>query len=427
VLLRRVHADRAAARALGAVARADMATHWTWERPAKIIAGRLAELAPDRMGSVRTAVAPNGSAARVIVDADLFTDTGRPLELDALLARLPSTTGFTQRSQSVAHRPAYHLPSYDWYRRQLPSSRPAQEEDVTLSWLRRSDTVSPTRPGRGRWIVCTGDCVLTSVPAHLVPVLRDADDVWVPHGAAFAACEAAGLAADRLFVLPLLSRAIDPQSGSAWTAMPPVPESTLTFGLLVTTDEELAVADGLVRLWERAFAGRADRTLRIVLGPAPSAAVADWMAQLMTRLQRASGDEPTGGSARTVRRVIHGVSTVVSEDEWPWVLRALDVLITPSGVPSVPSVWPVAAALGVPLISARHDQREVWCTTAGGWTVPVASTGRFEWPAFAAACEVAGDPAQRAERARMARAAYAALPDEDTFAEAIRSRLGRGR
>jgi hypothetical protein len=113
------------------------------------------------------------------------------------------------------------------------------------------------------------------------------------------------------------------------------------------------------------------------------------------------------------------------EDQWPWALRSLDVLITPSCVPSVPSVWPLAAALGVPLIAARDAHADEWVTVAGGWTIPVASTGRFEWPALAAACEAASDPAQRAARARLSHAAFAALPDEQSFREAIMARLTR--
>ena len=419
-LLRRVHADRAAARALGEAARADMATNWTWERPAKIIAERLAELAPGRIGGART---PYEHASRVIIDADLFSDTNRPLEVDALLSLLPPDVGIHQRSTSPTRRPAYHLPAYDWFLRQLPSSRATHDNDVTISWLRRSDTALPAKPARGHWIVSTGDCVLTSVPAPLLPLLHGADDVWVPHTAALAACAAVGVDAERLFVMPLLSRAIDPRLGSAWNTMPRVPESTLTFGLLVATDDEVSVADALVRIWERAFASRADRTLRIFLGPAPSPAVVDWMAQLMMRLQLVNAD----GSERASRTNVHVVTNQTTEDQWPWALRSLDVLITPSCAPSVPSVWPIAAALGVPLISARHDSTDTWCTTSGGWTIPVASTGRFEWPAMAAACDAAGDPLQRAERARMAKAAYAALPDERAFLDAIQSRIARGR
>lgn len=422
-LLRRVHADRAAARALGEVARADMATNWTWERPAKVIAERLAALAPGRIGGVRTAVTTPADASRVILDADLFTDTNRPLEIDALLSHMPTTVAIAPRSSAVSNRPAYHLPAYDWYMRQLPRSRAAHDDDVTISWLRRSDTVLPTRPTRGRWIVSTGDCVLASVPKSLAPLLRDADDVWVPHAAAHEACVAAGIDTERLFMMPLLSRALDPRLGSAWTAMPRVQGSTLTFGLLVATADEVSVADALVRLWERAFAARADRTLRIFLGPAPSPTVVDWMAQLMTRLQLVNAD----GSARASHSHMHVVTTQTTEDQFPWALRSLDVLITPSCAPSVPSVWPMAAALGLPLISARHDSTDQWCTTAGGWTIPVASTGRFEWPALAAACESASDPVQRDERSRLARAAYAALPDERSFIDAILSRVARGR
>jgi len=421
-LLRRVHADRAAARAIGEAARADMATNWTWARPARVIAERLLELAPGRIGGSRTPhVTAEATPSRLIVDADLFTDTNRPLELEALLSRLPADVGVRQRSTSVVHRPAYHLPAYEWFTRQLPPSREAHDDDVTISWLRRSDTVLPETPRRGRHIVATGDCVLTSVPTPLLPTLLNADDVWVPHTAAFEACVAAGIDAERLWEMPLLSRAIDPRLGSAWTSMPRVPESVLTFGLLIATDDEVPIADALVRLWERAFASRPDRTLRIFLGPAPSPAVVDWMAQLMTRLQLVNGD----GSTRASRNIMHVVTNQTTEDQWPWALRSLDVLITPSCVPSVPSVWPIAAALGLPLISARAASTASWITTAGGWTILVASTGRFEWPALAAACESAGDPTQRAERSRIARAAFAALPDTPAFIDAITARIAR--
>ncbi|WP_309672452.1 glycosyltransferase [Gemmatimonas sp.] len=419
-LLRRVHADRAGARAIGEAARADMAANWTWARPAGVIAERLAALAPGRIGGVRT-VHGDTNAARVILDADLFTDTHRPLEVDALLSMLPTTVGIHQRSTGVVHRPAYHLPAYEWYTRQLPASREAHDEDVTISWLRRSDSVLPLSPIRGRWIVATGDCVLASVPTPLLPTLLDADDIWVPHAAAFDACVAAGIDAERLWVMPLLSRAVDPRLGSARTAMPRVSESPLTFGLLVATDDEVLVADALVRLWERAFASRQDRTLRILLGPAPSPGVVNWMAQLMMRLQLTNSDAP----ARASRTNVHGVTNQTTEDQWPWALRSLDVLITPSCAPSVPSVWPIAAALGLPLIAARSASTESWVAASGGWTIPVASTGRFEWPALAAACESASDPQQRAERSQAARAAFAALPDGRAFLDAVMTRIAR--
>jgi len=252
-------------------------------------------------------------------------------------------------------------------------------------------------------------------------MLLGADDVWIPHAAACEACVAAGIDTERLWVMPLLSRAIDPRLGSAWTSMPRVPESTMSFGLLVATDDEVPVADALVRLWERAFASRPDRTLRIFLGQAPAPAVVEWMAQLLTRLQLVNSD----GSARVSRTNIHVVTAQTTEDQWPWALRSLDVLITPSWVPSVPSVWPIAAALGLPLIAARAASTAPWIAASGGWTIPVASTGRFEWPALAAACESASDPMQWAERSRRARAAYAELPDAQAFLEAIATRIAR--
>ncbi|WP_373061806.1 glycosyltransferase [Gemmatimonas sp.] len=421
-LLRRVHADREGARAIGAAARADMAANWTWERPAKIIAERLAELAPSRIGGRRTGYA-QGSPSRFIFDADLFSDSDRPLEVDALLTLLHPHFRVRQRSTTIAHRPAYHLPAYDWYRRQVSSSHPPHHDDLTISWMRRSDTILPSRPSRGRWIVSTGDCVLTAVPAQLLAAFDNADEIWVPHAAAADACLAIGVAADRLWVMPLLSRAIDPRLGSTWTAMPRIPESTLTFGLLVSMDDEVPVADALVRLWERAFAARHDRALRIFLGSAPSSATVEWMAQLMTRFHLASSD----ASDYTSRGSVHVVTGQTSEGRWPWALRSLDVLITPLCAPSVPSVRPIAAALGVPLISARHADMDTWCSVSGGWAVPLASTGRLEWPALAAACESATDPAQRTERSAMAKAAYAELLDAHAFGSTIMARIERVR
>lgn len=201
--------------------------------------------------------------------------------------------------------------------------------------------------------------------------------------------------------------------------MPRIPETTLTFGLLVSTDDEVPVADALVRIWERAFAARPDRALRIFVGSAPSSATVEWMAQLMMRFHLTN----SGGSAHLSRGNVHLVTGQMNDDRWPWALRSLDVLITPLCTPSVPSVLPIAAALGVPLISARHAGTEDWCAAAGGWAIPLASTGRLEWPALAAACESATDSAERTERSERAKAAYAELPDAHAFGRAIMARI----
>ena len=418
-LLRRVHSDRGAARALGAAARADMAANWTWERPARIIADRLTELAPGRIGGARTPASVAETSSRVIIDADLFTDTKRPLEVDALLTLIAPDFRIRHRGTTTGDRPAYHTQAYEWYLRQVDASCETDEDDVTISWMRRSDTILPSRPLRGRWIVATGDCVLTAVAAYMIPTLHRADEIWVPHAAAADACAAIGIATSRLWAMPLLSRAIHPQLGSTFTAMPRIPETTLTFGLLVSTDDEVPVADALVRIWERAFAARPDRALRIFVGSAPSTATVEWMAQLMMRFQLANN----GGSAQLSRGSVHLITGQMSDDRWPWALRSLDVLITPLCTPSVPCVLPLAAALGVPLISARHAGTEDWCAAAGGWAIPLASTGRLEWPALAAACESATDSAERTDRSERAKAAYAELPDAHAFGSAIMARI----
>ena len=70
-LFRRVHADRAEARALGARARQDMVTEWPWSRVGAAIGARLKDIdhAVDRMGASASPVpVSHVSPAGVIVE-----------------------------------------------------------------------------------------------------------------------------------------------------------------------------------------------------------------------------------------------------------------------------------------------------------------------------------------------------------------------
>ena len=87
---------------------------------------------------------------------------------------------------------------------------------------------------------------------------------------------------------------------------------------------------------------------------------------------------------------------------------------------ALPDAW-LAAADGAAAAQVS-DSGAQWAA-AGGWAIPLASTGRLEWPALAAACESATDSAEWTERSERAKAAYAELPDAHAFGSAIMARI----
>ena len=403
-LLQRARHERGLRDSLGARARRDMVTDWQWAASAEAIRERLRMLgahAPRRFPV--TAVGSRGAAPTIVMDAELFGAHRAPPTLRSWLGPWCADADhvtLVPREEAPLVPPA-HATSASL----VPAVRTSVGvRDVTVSWLRRADTALPHRPAHGRWIVATGDTVAQVVPAALLPVLQDADEVWVPHEAARGACLRAGVAADRLQQLPHV-RAWQRATSETSTYARPFGAATV-FGLVVGSDDQLPAVDSLVRTWERAFASRPERALSVLCSHAPGDATFVWYDALRTRAARTPG--------------LHAHGNLLFDDLWPAMIPALDVLIVPGTAPCVPELSTLAAGSGVPTITGAADP---WVAHAGGWTVPMAATGRFDWAAMARAVDEACVPASLAVRAMAAREAAAELPGSEAMLAFVRERV----
>lgn len=421
-LLKRVHSDRAEARAIGAVARADMVSDWQWARPASVIAARLRELGVQRDGILHAARATRSHLSHdaIIVDADAFSDHRFPLDITAWLAPLvASDSKFSIAPRgAVTRRPSRTDATHAWWQQRLVSDVRDMTRGVTISVLRRSDAAVAERPGSGRWIVVAGDTINTTVPASLRDVVLNADDVWVSNSAAYHACLAAGVAEHALWQIPHV--AIDAAVLTASARMLRPTGVATVFGLVVASEADLATADALVRTWERAYATSSDRVLRVVVPVAPDAAVAQWHQQL--------GDRLSSPMSVAQRARIEVWQTPLTDDLWPSMIRSLDILIAPSIAPAVPALWSMAAALQVLLVAPLTTESHVsdvntWVSASAGWSVPVAATGRFNWSAFAQSVDAACDSAQRAERMHRANVLDLQVTEATDVLQMVRARL----
>ena len=404
-LLRHAHADRAHRLAMGAQARRDMVADWGWDRAAAAIAGRLAALGVVRAPQT-TSGRPATAGARIVVDAELLVAHRAPLDLPSWVVpwgAQDDAVGLVPR-ESNPLRPPSHTPAA--MLDAMVIAPPARRE-ATLTWLRRADGAMPSRPLQGRWIVATGDAVTEAVPPSLLPIVTSADDVWVPHAAALEACRRAGVPDARLHALPRMRPSLDTRASDSVFARPLA--AATVFGLVVGSDEQLPAADALVRTWERAFAAHPERRLFVICAHAPGDATFVWYHKLRDRAAMTPGID------------VHAIRLV--DDLWPAMLPALDVLVVPGAAPSVSGLLECAAAFGVPAIAAPGDP---FVPAAGGWAVPMAATGRFEWPAFARAVSEAEDSAARAGRVETARRAAAALPGAEAMIAFARARLAAG-
>lgn len=422
--LRELHAAPATRASLGRSARLAMVTEWGWQKPARIMAERVTALRAQRDAMVkRERERRVPKHVPVVIDGAIFTGQRRTPALEALLRALVAEVPALWYEPGRAHpnettkRPANWSPLFPlWDRRShTPAERPAR--DVTISLLRRSDHSWPSRPPRSRWIIGTGDVVATEVPVAVADTLRAADELWVPHATARNACVSLGIPPERVHVIPDVAAPPDLLAISA--AARPVHGGTVA-GLVVTTDTDIPLADALVRLWERAFAKRQDLVLRVMLASAPSPGVREWFVQLLSRLTDSSGAPVTSGPARAR---IQTWDIDVNDGDWPAMLRAMDLLITPGTVPAVPSLWNAAVALGVPVLAVSSEERDAWLTASGGWGIPLVGAGRWHWPSVAAAVDAMCDPIARQRHVSAAQDAAQALPAPESLVTWIQARL----
>jgi glycosyltransferase involved in cell wall biosynthesis len=440
-LLRRVHGDRAEAKALGARARREMARDWPWSRAASVIEARLREIG----GRPPFSAAPRGASgtsrrrpeARVTVDAPLFARSGWPRLHEPLVAALADLRGDglgVVNRETNPQRPSYGvaLASAWWAAVRTAEARagaaaghvdaPAAcstPASARLVILDRGDPAPPSPPRDGRWIVHTGDVVADAVPGGLVRALRDqADAVWVPTAAAEAACLAVGVDPGRLWRVPAW-RVVDdlPADGAALHVH--ARAATLVVAPFLDARQGPAY-EALLRQWDRLVGPEADIQLVAWLPPVRDRSTAAWRQHLLALL--ASG-----------RLCPHGHplvdATSGSWDTVPPLLRAADVLLDCAPMPASILTWRMAQAVGRPIITLdTPDGRETVGSDAG-WLVAREANGRPSRAALAAALADATDPARRARAgaaARIRATGHASLAEVATMASDRLSALCAG-
>ena len=421
--LRLVHADPELTRATGTRARRDMVELWPWSRAAEAMAERLREIATvvsrstvsvvDEMTS--NGVLPRLAACESLsIDVEVFGSTPPSAGVEPMLVAMADEFGEKLRVHGHAEhllRPSYGLPSAKvWPRVERLSGVPYLTNDVTMTWLTRSDGTIPIAPLAGAWVVCTGDRVRRRVADSLVDALCEADAVWVPHHAAYEACVACGIAESRLWCIPFGTIADIVTPDAARFARP---RDVSTLLLLPVLDEsDIAPADLVLRVWQRLVTAESDVRLQLVV-PSDATGTLDSWAESLQRRMRAGRLSP-GMTAEVF-------VTACTDDLLPGLIRSADVVVAPGAIAM--NVWQIALACGRPLIVPASVDATELLDGAGAWLVRNGANGMVSGLELGAALRDACDVQQRDVRAARARTRAESMPSWETIAGLISERI----
>ncbi len=452
--LRFVHDCPDEARAIGARARHDMETHWPWSRAAAAITERLHAI--DRIvrhgSTARPVHSSDGdhreTSERLCVEASVF-EAGSLTGVETLLVAMADACGNKMRVYPRARtprRPAYSVPAARLWplleryagragdiegglRSVAPRAEAAptgawateHARSVTMTWLDRSDEAPPVAPSDGAWIVCTGDRVRGSVPAALTAsLLTAADEVWVPHHAAYEACTRIGVDQSRLWIMPF-GVITDRHTPDAARFQRPRDVDTVLL-LPVFEDADIASAELLLRVWQRVAQATDSVRLQLLVPQEsrapnafqPSQRLSQWGASLQARFR--SGRLAPGLTAEVL-------VTNVCEDTLPAYVCTADVIIAPGATNS--SVWHIALACGRPLIVPASADAEPLREAGGAWVIPTSTAGAMDTLCLATVLRETLDPRVRLPRVDAARAYAGALPSWATIADEVLQRCAR--
>ena len=392
--LRRVHADRAEARAIGARARRDMVDDWPWSRSAAAIAARLSVINAQLDLRGREPRAPNaaaefvvegGSGDRTVPGSNAFVWLDAAFSATSDAARV----GWLTRDPGV--RPPYSNPRHAAWQHAV---RVADDKALRVTVLDDEVMAAAPTPPRGAWVVDVGASVTTGVPGHLVTTLRDrADQVIVPHDAARDACVDAGVDAARIHVItPTVDITRFAPHGASY-------RGAVTGGtrfLLIGGDRQHRALPLVVAAYDRAFTADDNVTLHVVLPPLQAGEPTAWR-------ERLSHDVASGRRHSRLPRL--AVDTrLIDEDEMPSLYRATDVLVHAGSATGRGRTLREAMACGRPVIATNlvpaRDLMDEQC----GWLVSPGAAGDADPTALVTALRAACDPAERALRGHRARA-----------------------
>lgn len=346
-LLQRVHRQPVETRALGARARHDMVTAWPWSRAADAMISRLGEirelLAAQRQvaGSGAASLPPATSApagSGLCVNARLFDraigESTTDRVIGHLIAHWPHRSVVRTRvaaplrppmSSPVmhAHRACVMRDTAEAQANSVDRTPPIGADDTVLTWLDGASTQPMARPACAYWTVHTGDMVGHKVPHAWVRILRDtADDVWVPSVQAYQACLNAGIATQRLWLMPPVAA---PGCITANGPRQPLRSRSDTVFLLPAVDASQSEAvNTILKTWQRAFDATQSALLIVYAPESTSASVNAWHQQMIATL--------------TSGRLLFGAPIQVwrdrlAFDELVALVRSADVVLDPSPTP----------------------------------------------------------------------------------------------
>jgi glycosyltransferase involved in cell wall biosynthesis len=362
-LFRRVHHDRAEARALGTRARQDMVTEWPWSRVGDAITARLAEIdrTVHRALNVTTPKAlPHRPENGVIVDGGTGDPRRRHSNASEWLLALQQCgdVPYAWHTQDRGVRPSWSSPAIDAW----------QHADVTLLRAAVQLTVlddealaaSPRAPLHGVWVVDTGSVVTDRVPPCLVMTLRDrADVVVVPHDTARDAVLAIGADASRVVVM---ASPVDTCRFTPTGAPYGKPATAATRFLLIGGDRPHRALARIVAAYERAFTAEDDVLLHLVLPSWQPGVVSAWSAKMMADV--AAGRRHPNLPALWIDHA------PISADEMPSLYRSSDVLLHAGTASGRGRTLREAIACGVPVIATDTALARRMVGADAGWLVP---------------------------------------------------------
>ena len=417
-LFRRVHADRAEARALGARARQDMVSEWPWARVGAAIGARLKEIGRTvdamRAPTDRTTSSPASPAPTpgVIVEGGSGNPQRRHSNASEWLLALQQRGGvpYSWRTDEPGARPSWSSPSITAWQR-LRTALP--DVAVHLTVLDEQALVTcPRVPTQGAWVIDTGSIVTDRVPPCLVTTLRDrADIVVVPHDVARAAVLAIGTAAERIVVLPA---AIDASHFTPTGAPYGKPATAATRFLMIGGDRPHRALARVISAYDRAFTANDDVLLHLVLPSRVDGDVSAWSARLMA--------DVSAGRRHPNLPALWVDSSPIAFDEMPSLYRSSDVLLHVGTASGRGRTLREAMACGVPVIATDDELSRAIVGADAGWRVPPFGDAPAAADAWRAALidrmRRATDVNERRERAR---AAHARSQTFTTVAESRRA------
>jgi glycosyltransferase involved in cell wall biosynthesis len=402
--LRRVHADRAEAAAIGRIARQDMVRDWQWSRAVSQINARLRDI--DGQARTLTALPPKqGGAISIKVHGPAFSHSQRDGNTEMLAQLLDS--GPDRMVQLVCSDDAVR-PSRSGHRHATWQNRNRILEGTRVNITVLDDASAalvPTPPPRGAWIIDVGSALADGMPGHLVPTLRDlADEIWVPHELARDLCLAVGVASDRLrIVAPRIDVARFTPSG----ARIETEKQAATRILLTGTDRPHRWLAGAIDAYDTAFTAANDVILYCHLPPTHSGASTTWRDEFIAQV--VSRDE-------TMARVCVDTRSL-NDDEMASLYRAVDVLLYPEATIGTGRTIREAMACGLPAIVDADIASEFRLPIDAVWTVTSDTEGLPVRDSVCLALRAASDRNDREIR-RAATAKYAVTTPVDATSTA---------